>query len=296
MKAVIKVLHVIFLVLCLGYLAYALFQEGDEISRLFLNASLVYIIPSLLVWPVVILVGACFAHLVVTGVGAKLHYRQILAIYLNRIPAKYLPGGVWQTFARAYDLNAFGLDKKQIGILVFYENFWTVVLAALVSSVVLLISGLSVIYREFALLMLLGVLLLPVLAWFFRSNFLVLSPALYLRISVAGLLFWIVAGCSFLLYLFAFTGVLGDQSLVVLFANYLFSYVLGFVSIFTPQGIGVFEYVMTQLTEFSILESQSLILLAGFRIIVLLGDMIAWIIFLTLRKTTLFQEAGSNNG
>ena len=294
MKAAIKIVQGVFLVLCLGYLAYALFNESESIFSLFRNADKIFLLPALLFWPCGVLISAWFASQVIETTGRAIHYRDVLAIYLNRIPARYLPGGIWQTFARAYDLNNLGLEKGRIATLVFYENFWTVLLAALVSSIALVIGNRSGVFGDVALLMMLGTVAVFPMAYFFRKTPFVLSMKGYIRITVSGLLFWSVAGSSFIFYLMAFDSALSDQSLPVLFANYLFSYVIGFISIFTPQGIGVFELVMTQLTEFSIDQSQALILIAGFRIIVLVGDMIAWSLFVVISKSGGFTAKGSN--
>jgi len=295
LKAVLKVLHAVFLILCLGYLIYAVVMEGEAISQLFLKANVRFILPALLLWPFGVLVSALFASQIINNTGERIQYRKVLSIYLNRIPAKYLPGGVWQTFARAYDLNSLGLEKTRIGILVVYENFWTVMLAALISSIILLLRGSAYIYDELAMLMLAGIFVLIPIAIYFRHKPFVLKVHGYVEITVTGLIFWCIAAGSFIFYLHGFEGVMVDQSLLSFFANYLFAYVIGFISIFTPQGIGVFEFVMTQLTDFSILQTQALILLAGFRIIVLLGDMIAWLLFILINRTGYFQGAEKNN-
>ena len=292
MKAVLKCLQAVFLVLCIGYLAYALYHEGDAISGLFLQAKPGFLFPALLLWPFGILVSGCFAFQVIKSTGDATRYRDVLAIYLNRIPAKYLPGGIWQTLARAYDLNGLGMEKSRIAILVFYENFWTVLLAAGISSLLLISGDRTGIYADLAFLMLGGIILLIPTAYIFRRNAFVLKARHYVEITVTCLFFWCVAGGSFILYLMAFDNALFDQSVLDLFTNYLFAYVIGFISIFTPQGVGVFEFVMTQLTNFSIVQTQALILIAGFRIIVLMGDMIAWFLFLLASRSGFFRQSG----
>lgn len=55
---------------------------------------------------------------------------------------------------------------------------------------------------------------------------------------------------------------------------YLFSFVVGFVSIFAPQGIGVFEVVYSELATSELPRTQLIIFVAGFRVLVMLSDML----------------------
>ena len=58
--------------------------------------------------------------------------------------------------------------------------------------------------------------------------------------------------------------------------NYLFSFVVGLVSIFAPQGIGVFEVVYSELATSELTRTQLIILVTRFRVLVMLSGMLAW--------------------
>ncbi|MEQ9209428.1 MAG: hypothetical protein RLN96_06255, partial [Pseudomonadales bacterium] len=128
-----------------------------------------------------------------------------------------------------------------------------------------------------------GLLLLPI-ALLLRRKALILSFNGYVRISTTGTAYWVVSGTCFYLYISAFSGVLDNPDPFKLVVNYMFSYVAGFIAIFAPQGIGVFEFIMTELTDFSIPQPQALVLLSGFRVVILIGDMIAWSLFLLVDR------------
>jgi UPF0716 family protein affecting phage T7 exclusion len=65
--------------------------------------------------------------------------------------------------------------------------------------------------------------------------------------------------------------------------NYLFSYVVGFVSIFAPQGIGVFEAVYSELASSELPRTQLMIFVAGFRVLLMLSDMLTWLGFMLFK-------------
>jgi len=65
--------------------------------------------------------------------------------------------------------------------------------------------------------------------------------------------------------------------------HYLFAFVVGFVSIFAPQGIGVFEVVYAELSSSDIPRTQMIIFVAGFRVLVMLSDILIWLGYLLTR-------------
>ena len=58
---------------------------------------------------------------------------------------------------------------------------------------------------------------------------------------------------------------------------YLFSFVAGFVRIFSPQGTGFFEIVYSELATFELTPTPLIIFVTGFRVLVMLCDMLTWI-------------------
>ncbi len=57
---------------------------------------------------------------------------------------------------------------------------------------------------------------------------------------------------------------------------YLFSWGVGFIAIFAPQGIGVFEVVAADLMRSDSTFMSVAALLAGFRLIILAADATVW--------------------
>jgi hypothetical protein len=64
---------------------------------------------------------------------------------------------------------------------------------------------------------------------------------------------------------------------------YLFSFVVGFVSVFSPHGTGIFEVVYPELATFELPRTPLIIFVAGFRVLVMLCDMITWIGYIQIK-------------
>jgi hypothetical protein len=89
--------------------------------------------------------------------------------------------------------------------------------------------------------------------------------------------FWMIASASFLLYLIS----LFNESVIGLWVEvvgaYLFSWWIGFVSIFAPQGVGVFESVAAVVMPIKIHFTEAVGFLVGFRFVIMLADICMWI-------------------
>jgi hypothetical protein len=107
-------------------------------------------------------------------------------------------------------------------------------------------------------------------------------PAYASAIGVVAV-FWVGAAISFLLYLNAFPSSTGGYSQVEMGGIYLFSWGVGFLSIFAPQGLGVFEVVASELLTGNIGFMELAALIGGFRVVVLVADLAVWCAYQALR-------------
>jgi hypothetical protein len=67
---------------------------------------------------------------------------------------------------------------------------------------------------------------------------------------------------------------------------YLFSWGVGFLAIFAPQGIGVFEFVASELMASPVGFMGLAALIAGFRIVVLVADIAVWLVYMATRRAS----------
>ena len=75
---------------------------------------------------------------------------------------------------------------------------------------------------------------------------------------------------------------------------YLFSWGVGFLSIFAPQGIGVFEFVASEFMQGPIGFMGFAALIGGFRVVILVADMITWSGYQLLRQWFDNKQATTN--
>lgn len=283
MKTALLWFQRLFLVCSIAFLIVVFVQNREDVFSIFSTASYSTLSLAILFWILATLFMPAIALTILQDRENNVSFQTLLAIHLNRIPSKFLPGGVWQTFARAYDMSSMGVSKTDISLVVLYENTFSIILAATVSTLGIYLLDTNGLYATLALILFFGSLATIPLAMAFRKRSFVLSAAAYLRLTAISIVFWALASCAFYSYMRAIGLVsYGDSGLLTVM-HYLFSYVVGFVSVFAPQGIGVFEVVFAELSDFDLPRTQVIVFVAGFRVLVMLSDMLTWLGFILFR-------------
>lgn len=247
--------------------------QSVERIQLFLCAGL---------WMSLHLLAPLFSSRILKGLNGSIPPRQVYSIYWNRLPAKYLPGGIWQSVTRAADMRLEGLSGSVLATLMFYEIALPPIFTAVVggSIVYVTLAGFANSYILAALIFCALILLgFPYLASaFFLKKAEPLRYYYFFQGVLILLLYWFIAGTAFYFYLSAF--VVDPQiSLLQVIGAYMSSWVIGFITLIAPQGVGVMEISMTKLLNLPIAFSAAVVLFAGFRLLVLFSDLFFWLIY-----------------
>ena len=186
-------------------------------------------------------------------------------------------------------MNTMGINKADISLVVLYENTYSIILAAIVSTLGIYLLEENGLYSSLALILFCGSIATIPLAFALRKRSFILSTNAYIKLTGICLAFWALASSAFYSYISAIGLAGGAQGGLLTVMHYLFSYVVGFVSVFAPQGIGVFEVVFAELSDLDLPLTQAVVFVAGFRLLVMLSDMVTWLGFVLLR---LVREVG----
>jgi len=273
----------LFLVASVAFLIAVFYENRTDVYSIFSAASVAGLALAIAFWVLATLLMPAIAFTILRDRENDIAYSTLLAIHLNRIPSKFLPGGVWQTFARAYDMSSMGVTKTDISLVVLYENSYSIILAAIVSTLGIYLLSSNALYSTLALVLFFGSIATIPLAFAFRKQGFILTGKAYLRLTSICALFWILASGAFYSYMRAIGLLSAEDSGLLAVMHYLFAYVVGFVSVFAPQGIGVFEVVYAELSASALPLTQTVVFVAGFRILVMLSDMLTWLGYILLR-------------
>lgn len=268
----------LFLPLALGFIAYSAYRASGSLGPLLANTSLPSLALACLCWTAAQWAGPLATTALTRAFGIPLGYRKLAMIAILRIPAKYLPGGIWQSVARFAAYREHAVKGRDSFAILLIEHVVALGTSIVLGSLLLLLAHSAAVNRSLAAgLVSIGLILLAMpLAWMLhdRSRHRQSFTAM-LAVMAAGMLFWSLAGTAFLAYWAALLG-LHLLEIPVVLSGYLLSWAAGFAAVFAPQGVGVFEWTAARLLPAALPPSVAVAAIAGFRIITICGDLLAW--------------------
>lgn len=278
-----RVIKQLFTVLAIASIAYFLFRAWQAAPDDFSFRPHPLLALSVLALAVAHALSAVSARQILRSVGAEVGYLALLKTHVARLPARYLPGGVWHTVGRAVDLRAQGVSAAILFRLVVLENVYAIGVALLLGGGVLCLlqaSGPSAtqLHCWVALAALFGLALAPViLGWVFARSgrWPTLAAAAIGCASFA--LTWSAYAMAFTAYMQAFALTGPADSLLRIAGAYLFSWGIGLIAFFAPQGIGIFEGGIAELLRPDAV-ANGVAIAFGFRICMAVTDLLLWLV------------------
>ncbi|MDP2785727.1 MAG: hypothetical protein Q8O38_14210 [Sulfurimicrobium sp.] len=298
-KKLIRTGQLVFLPLALGWLLYFIWRAHHTVISVIENAHPSYLVAAIAGWCLLHLISPVFVVTTLNGCGARIRYRDALRVHVLNLPARYLPGGIWHSVGRAIDFYGQGVARNQLATFFLLEN-------ALAAAITLMLGGACVWYfratDEWSKIAFLGALaaalVLVLVPTLFRHSALArFSIMSYAKSVSVMLIFWFVAAATFILFTHSFPTAIYSASFFEVGGAYLFSWGIGYISFFAPQGLGVFEAVAGGVLRSVLSFGEIVSIVAGFRIIVLFADVIAWTfgvmaVKLSQKKTLLLDRRG----
>jgi len=278
---ILRVAKHIFLPIALAFLAYFAWESRELLVDVVRNARPLTLAMSVLVWMLMHASAPLFSMLVFRARNVALSYKAAARIHIANLPARYVPGGIWHTVGRIAGFRDMDIGQRDISIFVFLENVLAICVAFVIGGSLLAgIRGLDGWGQIAALSAIVGALLLLTSPFILSLRVIQGDDRFptrdFVAVTIVTAISWCVAATAFVLYLSAFPGLAIEAAPLESAGAYLFSWGVGFISIFAPQGIGVFEVVAADLMRGDSALMSIAALLAGFRLIILAADVIVF--------------------
>ena len=274
----------IFTPIAIAFLLYFAWHSRTLLAGQVQSSEFSWLILSTALWILSHFMSPVFTFMVLKGFSIPLAYNKAFNIHASRLPAKYLPGGIWHSAARASDYYRQGISVRNVGIYLLLENIVIAAITLLIGgSVVASIDGTGQTWATMAFICaVLGgvaIIISPIiLNKYFLPDEISLNPLEYTKSIGVIAVYWLIVAGAFICFLQGFPDLNLKVSSVEIGGIYIFSWAIGFITLFAPQGVGVTEFVASQLLEGGIATSSFIVLLAGFRLVILVADLLTWMI------------------
>ncbi|MFO7637974.1 MAG: lysylphosphatidylglycerol synthase transmembrane domain-containing protein [bacterium] len=220
--------------------------------------------------------------------GERLSLRDSLSILCVSQMGKYVPGKVWFALGRIYLAQRLGIPGAKTAVSMLMETGFALLSAILLFSLsLLLLPAGTVPGRTWLALLLIPPCLVaicpPVLSrlinWLLAR---LKRPQVEIRLgfgrvlAVLGLylLIWLAQGMGFYLLISSFYP-LGIEQLPLVVGGYALAWILGFLSLVTPAGLGVREGILTFALRFAMPEPVAIIAALLGRVWITLAEVLA---------------------
>lgn len=297
-KKVIRLIKIVYTPLSFVFLFYFTWLNRQLIVEILRLSNGVFLFYAILFWSFLHFLSPLAPKIVFTNLGYPFTYKQMLSIHIQQIPARYLPGGVWHTVGRMTAYHLSGASKKMVAFYALIETVAPCIVTLLLGGFALWISEMnkerSFIFGSIALIQLFIIFLIPLIAKLHDPNYLTLkSVSAYCFFLFISFFYWFIATSSFLFYYQAFSlpsFQFGITEQIHIIGSYLFSWGIGYVAVFAPQGIGVFEVVAGKLMKLPMDIGGAVVFMAGFRLIALAADIGVWCLYKSCFILRIFSQ------
>lgn len=285
----------IFLLLALGVFFYTIWKSKLDLVYIISSTDKEEILISVLLWSASHLVAPFFSSNFIQRTGYNFPYRTALDIHISLLPAKYLPGGIWHTIGRIGMMKSLDLPNRPITALVFLENLLPPVVTIIIGGLIVYLDAFDSIKSQWIpiAITIAMVSIIPILfilnKKILKSEHKITVLDLAFQASIV-VVFWTLTSLSFITFLSAFSSVEITNGAIETAGIYLFSWGIGFISFFAPQGLGIFEAVAAILIQSNLSTEKLILVLALFRLVAIAGDLIDWAIWTGIKKLILKNQ------
>jgi glycosyltransferase 2 family protein len=232
-------------------------------------------------------------HRILLSSNKKISYRETYRTFSRSIVTRYLPGGIWVFFARTYVTARLGFSKAQVLYLVIVES----TVGVLTGCCVYIVAqpwaphnAYLLLLAQFLVVVVVVFLSIPdkcisLLKIVLKKELTIVPIAIkdILRICILFFVQWVLVGACVVACVHAFVS-LPPSLLPSVVGLYAISWVIGFVVIFAPSGIGVREGVLIMLLNLVIANPVAIISAIFIRIVMTFGELTNFLVGLVLKN------------
>ncbi|MEZ5548652.1 MAG: hypothetical protein R3E74_12865 [Pseudomonadales bacterium] len=270
-------------VLCV-FLFYG-FQFGPLYKDLLKDIEVVWLLTVIGILMLQNVLAAWFTSTLVSEMSASLDFISVLRIHVARLPARYLPGGIWHVASKLYDFHSQGVKTSKLTGLAFYETSIPIMITLLIGGGVVFFSDLDLswIWMRISLFAALVAMILIIvcgaLGRIKKFETLLVSRVIFYKACIVSALYWALAGLGFSFYLGSLLGEVALKNFTDVWGVYIFSWGIGNLAIFAPQGLGVLEWMVDSMLPMLDGVGAMMVVAAGYRIMIFISDVLCFLIF-----------------
>lgn len=297
-----KIFSVLFVVVIFTFLFGNIFNNWSVIKSYPWQFNIPYISFLLIFLIPLYLINGMSWYLVNKALGTNISYFKSLRVLILGNFARFIPGGIWQYAGRVYLSRKENIPESITGLAILTETLFTLVTGVIVISVVGLFWKMPIQNRSVVWLFVALLFLLLAIVFFSNERFVNLLSKLLKRLKGRKKLLPLrlpIRWIPVLLITFSLQFIFGGTVLYFLTQNatplslgfyplfvgiFAMSWILGFITIFAPSGLGVQEVTMATLLSTYMPFSVAVLVAVSFRLILFISETVTALLILAKEK------------
>lgn len=288
-----RILSILLTVSLLGFLVFSILSNLEAVQTFSWNLKFSNLLLTFLFAIPIYFINVLSWHLTLRSLNVSIRYIDSLQIWVFSNLSRFIPGFIWQYASRIYLAKKKGISPVLSSASLIIEAIFTLFVGSLI--VFLTLNSNFVITSLIILIAVILVLVYPTsfsLIYKTLKKFTHKNQALNLRglpikwvpLLIISFSFQFIIDGS-LLYFLSKNAINLDLSQYPLFIGiFAASWLIGYISIFAPSGLGVQELsIATLLSNFMPLSIASVIAIL-FRICLLISELMTFLLILILKK------------
>lgn len=278
-----------------GAIVYVVVADRTDLARTARGARPGVLVAVLAAAFVTLAVSSQFWAAALRGLGDRVGWATCMDATLASTPARYVPGSIWYALGRAATLRRQGAHAAPLAAVAALEMILVPVTGFALGGVLVsatagggasALAGPGLIAASVVLALCSSPpvvnLALRLLGRWRRTTYVSLTWGLHLQLVGWTCLNWLVQAFVFVLYLHAFPAVSVGGPVHVAGA-YMVAWGIGWLAIFAPQGLGVFEAALAAILTGHTPAGLALII-GGYRAVIAVRDGLGFALILGWRR------------
>ena len=278
---IIEIVKWVWLIAVLGGTGWYIYRNFREIGNYLANVSAFRLLISILLLFIGKFVLADMTRLSLKKADCEVSYKEALSINSVTQLGKYLPGGIWHFAGKFSVYKLKGLSVKDATKVMVIETFWLFSSAALIGIASLLIIGNQIPCEEIGVLCnpdRMKFYIIPVLIVWIVVSYLfekiifkdrIFDTNDFIFSLIEQIITWLLLGISFWLVFPP-----GSGFAIGIIGAFSISWLVGYVAVFAPGGIGIRELMLALLLGSYLSQSEVSIFATIHRLIWVVAELL----------------------
>lgn len=260
MSKVGRFLQLLIIVIIFFFMGKIIYQNWEKVSSYEWNVKYTKLGFSVIMLLVANFFAAVVWNKILRKIGVRLDYTSSMAIWFISRLYRYLPGKIWGIVGRIYLCEKHGISRSKAGVSIILEQSYVLITGILTFLISLpfwqsrdSLSNITSIFFAFPVVLIflhpwpLTIILNPVLKWMKRSPIEIrVSFRNLIEIFLLCILFWAFWGFSFFIFVNSIYPI-EFSKIIIISGIFAISFVIGYLSIIVPMGLGIREGIMSLL-------------------------------------------------